>query len=214
MSKSDTHPARFFIGLASIKPTTSDYRLQKAFVKPVTKYPRSHLIIPQEDGQRRRDGEIPESFRHDTRTHNQAAKLKSQAKSRSIFQRVHTGASGRPSWVGTRRFCLLGAIISVPKFCINSRSTGHCHRLWSPINRSGTSATNVVFQGRSTSFTQRRSTFCRKARGNHAVCNAHDFGAFAAFGLPDQTPPFLAEQTFRPQNILSNPITRFSEVLG
>ena len=38
-----------------------------------------------------------------------------------------------------------------------------------------------------------RSTFCPQGdRKTMAVCNAQDLGAFAAFGLPNQAPPFLA----------------------
>jgi len=38
-----------------------------------------------------------------------------------------------------------------------------------------------------------RSTFCPQGdRKTMAVCNAHDFGALAPLGFPDQAPPFLA----------------------
>src|SRR6185436_10462519 len=39
----------------------------------------------------------------------------------------------------------------------------------------------------------RRSAFCPQGdRKTMAVCNAHDLGALAPFGLPNQAPPFLA----------------------
>src|ERR1700744_1262276 len=39
----------------------------------------------------------------------------------------------------------------------------------------------------------RRSAFCPQGeRKTSAVCNAHDLGAFAPLGFPDESPPFLA----------------------
>lgn len=42
-------------------------------------------------------------------------------------------------------------------------------------------------------YFSRRSAFCPQGdRKTMAVCNAHDFAAFSAFGFPDLEPPFLA----------------------
>ena len=42
-------------------------------------------------------------------------------------------------------------------------------------------------------YFSRRSAFCPQGqRKTMAVCNTHDLGALAAFGFPNQSPPFLA----------------------
>src|ERR1043166_2113433 len=42
-------------------------------------------------------------------------------------------------------------------------------------------------------YFRRRSAFCPQGeRKTRAVCNAHDLGALAPLGFPDQAPPFLA----------------------
>ncbi len=63
-----------------------------------------------------------------------------------------------------------------------------------------------VQRGRHQFHFSRRSAFCPQGeRKTMAVGKTHDLGTLAAFGFPDQPPPFWPEQMSRPQNILSDP---------
>ena len=105
---------------------------------------------------------------------------------------------------------LLGAIIFVPKCCINCWFNRSLSYALSPIIRSGKSAGSRFAKFSSASFTSAGAALSfRRARGSPWLTAMHMIlMPLPRLVFPTERPLFWPEQTSRQQSILSDPICR------
>src|SRR5579883_466105 len=150
--------------------------------------------MPQEYDCRRQMYKALKVFRMIFVAHDQAAKVEQPGKETLDFVSPHVAA---------QRASVLGGHAPVDFIGRNQLGAVLLHELFVELVTVVSLVANQPFgwighharvhRGRDQFYFSRRSAFCPQGeRKTLAVCNAHDLGALAPLGFPNQSPPFLA----------------------